>query len=103
VGWPAFSFAAEQKLNGREIHPELWFDGDIDPAEIADELLSAFDEMEPWGRGRAFGAIWFRALAPGDEELPIPDERLRLLYTPAWNWWKGERRVQIIVEGIARV
>jgi len=42
------------------------------------------------GGGRPFGGIWFRALASGDEELPIPGERLRLLYTPAWNWWSGE-------------
>jgi len=49
--------------------------------------------------GRAFGAIWFRALAPGDAELPVPGETLRLLYTPAWNRWNGERRVQVVVEG----
>jgi len=132
----AFSVAVGQKLDGRELHPELWSDGDIDPAEITEGLLSALDEMEPRGRGfdppvfesgftvlraravgedkthlslslkgggRAFGAIWFRALAPEDEELPMPGERLRLLYTPAWNWWRGERRVQIVVEGIVDV
>jgi len=52
------------------------------------------------GGGRAFGAIGFRALAQGDEELPMPGERLRLLYTLAWNWWNGERRIQVVVEGV---
>jgi len=55
------------------------------------------------GGGWAFGAIWFRALAPGENELPMPGERLRLLYTPAWNGWKGERRVQVVVEGVVCV
>ena len=47
----AFSVAVGQQLDGHALSPELWSDGDIDPPEITDELLSAFDEMEPWGRG----------------------------------------------------
>ena len=46
----AFSVAVGQKLDGHELSPELWSDGDIDPVEITYELLSALDEMELWGR-----------------------------------------------------
>jgi len=46
------------------------------------------------GRGPACAVV--RALA--EAELPAPGETLRLLYTPAWNGWNEERRVQSVVD-----
>jgi len=78
----AYREAARAQLGDRALHPVIWTDGDIDPAEISIETVRAIKTLEPYGRG--FEPPVFEAVFEVAEMRPVGDgTHLRMLFRTA--------------------
>lgn len=129
----AFDAVATERLDPAALEQVLWTDGPLDADELCLELADALREGGPWGQGfpepvfdglfevierrvvgqyhlklrvqppglrRVFDAIAFNTPA---ERLGSGAVRARLVYRLDVNEWRGNRRVQLVVEHLEPV
>ncbi|MFN2300662.1 MAG: single-stranded-DNA-specific exonuclease RecJ [Gammaproteobacteria bacterium] len=124
----AFDAVAAERLDAAALEQVLWTDGPLDPDELCLELADALRDGGPWGQGfpepvfdglfevverRVVGQyhLKLRVQPPGLRRVfdaiafNTPAERLgsgaghaRLVYRLDVNEWRGNRRVQLVVE-----
>lgn len=123
----AFDQVARERLDGAALEQVLVTDGELSPDELCLELADALRDGGPWGQGfpeplfdgvfellecrtvgerhlklsvqppgvrRRFDAIAFNTPA----DAGVAGRRSRLVYRLDVNEWRGNRRVQLIVE-----
>lgn len=123
----AFERAVRRQLSPEDLQPQLFSDGEIPPSELTLALALELREAGPWGQGfpapvfdgefdcvsqRIVGERhWKLVLRPVDgtglfdaiafhqvERFPRAPARLRAAYQPDVNEYRGERRLQLIIE-----
>jgi len=126
----AFEREVARRLDGIALNPRIAVDVDVVPGELGWPLLDGLAAIGPYGRefpepvlrslfmvraAREVGAdgghwkltlshgsqrvdaIWFNA--GRDCPVPVGAEAL-LVFTPEANWWQGQRRLQIRIQGL---
>ncbi|MBI2379803.1 MAG: single-stranded-DNA-specific exonuclease RecJ [Gammaproteobacteria bacterium] len=127
----AFAEAVLAQLDGRELVAEIWSDGELQAEELGIELAEILRAAGPWGQhfpeptfdgqflvrgqrvladkhlklqlahpdtGLLLDAIAFNAAPEWLKGLP---ERVQLVYKLDVNEWRGERKLQLLVDYLA--
>lgn len=126
----AFEREVARRLDGTALHPRIWVDADVAPGDLDWPLVDGLAAIGPYGREfpepvlrslftvraarevGADGGHWKLTLSHGSQRVdaiwfsagracPVPvGEETRLVFTPEANWWQGQRRLQIRIQGL---
>ncbi len=126
----AFDAEARRWLDGSDLAGVLHTDGELEPASLTLECAELLREAGPWGQGfpeplfdgefrllerrvlggshlklmleHAGGALRCEAIAFGQtgEHIPAGCTKVRIAYKPDVNEYRGERKLQLLVEHI---
>jgi single-stranded-DNA-specific exonuclease len=126
----AFDAEARRWLDGSDLAGVLHTDGELEAAALTLECAELLREAGPWGQGfpeplfdgefrllerrvlggahlklvleHAAGAPRYEAIAFGQtgEHIPAACTKVRIAYKPDVNEYRGERRLQLLVEHI---
>ncbi len=105
-------------------------DGWLEPGQIDECLVSELESLEPYGRGypeakflstfqvarvrrigktgehvsltlrggtKHYQAVWFFV---DEAALPRVGTTYTVVYAPRWNYWKGQKKLQLMVAGM---
>ena len=125
-----FDAEVKRQVGQQVLYPVIEVDGWLEPRQIDECLVSELESLEPYGRGypeakfltrfkvlrvrrigkqgehvsltflggmKQYQAVWFFV---DEAAQPRVGETYTVVYTPRWNYWKGQKKLQLMVAGM---